>query len=136
MGYKATAALLIAAVVLTDAAFTVLGMLFHYPGVPKEAVEEILAKFCASQNTVMFWFVLLALSAAFLTPVAIGVGRLSGHRAIRAAVSVGIAATFAAAGAVTFSVLSGVLLNVLLPARAPKATLDGNPDGARLKDNA
>ena len=32
--------------------------------------------------------------------------------------------------------LSGVLLNVLLPARAPKATLDGNPDGATVKDNA
>jgi MFS family permease len=43
---------------------------------------------------------------------------------------------FGAAGAFTFSALSGVLLNVLLPARAPKATLDGNPDGATVKDNA
>ena len=41
-----------------------------------------------------------------------------------------------AAGAVTLSVLSGVLLNVLVPVRAPNATVDADPPGARLKDKA
>ena len=92
MSRKVTAALLITAAVLTNAAFTVLGMVFNYPDVLKEPVEEILAKFRASQNAVMFWFALLALSAALFAPIAIGVGRLSTHRAMRVAVPVGIAA--------------------------------------------
>jgi Domain of unknown function (DUF4386) len=89
---KVTAVLLITAAVLTNAAFTVLGMVFNYPDVLKEPVEEILAKFRASQNAVMFWFAVLALSAALFAPIAIGVGRLSSHRAMRVAVPVGIAA--------------------------------------------
>ena len=92
MGRKVTAALLITAAVLTNVAFTVFGMVFNYPDVLKEPVEEILAKFRASQNAVMFWFTLLALSAALFAPIAICVGRLSTHRAMRVAVPVGIAA--------------------------------------------
>ncbi|HEY6810428.1 MAG TPA: hypothetical protein VIZ70_04815, partial [Propionibacteriaceae bacterium] len=74
MSRKVTAALLITAAVLTTAAFTVLGMVFNYPDVLKEPVEEILAKFRASQNAVMFWFAVLAVSAALFAPIAIGVG--------------------------------------------------------------
>ena len=92
MNNKLTAALLITAAVLTNAAFTVLGMVFNYPDVLKEPVEEILAKFRASQSAVMFSFAVLAVSAALFAPIAIGVGRLSSHRAMRVAVPVGIAA--------------------------------------------
>ena len=92
MSRKITAALLITATVLTNAAFTVLGIVFNYPDVLKEPVEEILAKFRASENAVRFWFALLALSAALFAPIAIGVGRLSTHRVMRVAVPVGIAA--------------------------------------------
>ena len=92
MNRKLTATLLIAAAVLTNAAFIALGMVFNYPDVLKEPVEEILAKFRASQNAVMFWFAVLAVSAALFAPIAIGVGRLSSHRATRVAVPVGIAA--------------------------------------------
>ena len=92
MSRKVTAALLITAAILTDAAFTVLGKAFNYPDVLKEPVEEILAKFRASQNAVMFWFAVLALSAALFAPIAIGVGRLSSRHAMRVAVPVGIAA--------------------------------------------
>jgi hypothetical protein len=92
MNRKLTATLLIAAAVLTNAAFTVLGMVFNYPDVLKEPVEEILAQFRASQNAVMFWFAVLAVSAALFAPIAIGVGRLSSHWAMRVAVPVGIAA--------------------------------------------
>ena len=92
MSRKMTAALLITAAILTDAAFTVLGKAFNYPDVLKEPVEEILAKFRASQNAVMLWFALLALSAALFAPIAVGVGRLSTHRVMRVAVPVGIAA--------------------------------------------
>jgi hypothetical protein len=92
MNQRLTATLLIAAAVLTNAAFTVLGMVFNYPDVLGEPVEDILAAFQANQTTVVVWFSVMALSAALFAPIAIGVGRLSTHRAMRIAVPVGIAA--------------------------------------------
>ncbi len=92
MNPKLTAALLITAAVVTNIAFTVLGTVFNYPDVLKEPVVEILAKFRAHQTTVTAWFALMALSAALMGPIAVGVGRLSNHPAMRAAVPVGIAA--------------------------------------------
>ena len=92
MSRKLTAVLLIAAAVLANAAFTVLGMVFNYPDVLKEPVEDILAAFTASQTAVTVGFAVLALSAALMAPIAIGVGRLSSHPAMRVAVPVGIAA--------------------------------------------
>jgi len=41
-----------------------------------------------------------------------------------------------AAGAVALPVLPGMLLDVLLPVRASNATVDADPAGAGLKDNA
>ena len=92
MNRKATALLLIAAAVLTNAAFTVLGSVFNYPDVLKEPTDEILASFREHQGAVTFWFAVMAVSAALFAPIAIGVGRLSNHRAMRVAVPVGIAA--------------------------------------------
>ena len=92
MNRKLTAVLLIAAAVLATAAFTILGTVFNYPDVLKEPVDDILAAFRASQTAVVAWFTVLALSAALLAPIAVGVGRLSAHRAMRVAVPVGIAA--------------------------------------------
>jgi hypothetical protein len=92
MNRKATAALLVAAAVATNVAFTALGTVFNYPDVLKEPTTEILTAFRANQATVSVWFTVLALSAALFAPIAIGVGRLSGHRAMRIAVPVGIAA--------------------------------------------
>ena len=89
MNRKLTATLLIAAAVLTNAAFTVLGTVFNYPDVLGEPVEDILAAFRANQTTVVAWFAVMALSAALFAPIAIGVGRLSTHRAMRIAVPVG-----------------------------------------------
>jgi hypothetical protein len=92
MNRKLTAVLLMAAAVLTNAAFTVLGSLFNYPDVLKEPVADILASFRDHQGQVTFWFAVMAVSAALFTPIAIGVGRLSTHRAMRLAVPAGIAA--------------------------------------------
>src|SRR5215204_5246420 len=92
MNNKLTAILLITAAVLTNAAFTVLGMVFNYPDVLGEPVEDIVAAFRANETAVVVWFTVMALSAALFAPIAIGVGRLSTHRAMRAAVPVGIAA--------------------------------------------
>ena len=92
MNRKLTAILLIAAAVLANVAFTALGAVFNYPDVLKEPAADIFAAFRKSQTAVIGGFVLLALSAALLAPVAIGVGRLSDHRAMRVAVPVGIAA--------------------------------------------
>ena len=77
MNRKLTAVLLIAAAVLANVAFTVLGMIFNYPDVLKEPVEDILAAFRATQTAVTVGFAVLALSAALMAPIAIGVGRLS-----------------------------------------------------------
>ena len=92
MNRKLTAVLLIAAAVLANAAFTALGSVFNYPDVLKEPAADILIAFRASQAAVTGWFAVLALSSALFAPIAIGVGRLSDHRAMRMAVPVGIAA--------------------------------------------
>ena len=92
MNRKLTAALLIAAAVLTNVAFTALGSVFDYPDILKKPTGEILAAFTANQSTVVAWFVVLALSAALFAPIAIGVGRLAANRAMRVAVPLGIAA--------------------------------------------
>jgi hypothetical protein len=92
MNRKLTAALLIAAAVLTNVAFTALGTVFNYPDVLKEPVDDVLAVFRASQAAVTAWFAVLAFSAGLFAPIAVGVGRLSSRRAMRLAVPVGIAA--------------------------------------------
>lgn len=92
LGTKLTAILLIAAAVLTNAAFTVLGVLFNYPDVLGEPVDDVLAAFRANQTTIVAWFAVMALSAALFAPIAVGVGRLSIHPAMRIAVPTGVAA--------------------------------------------
>jgi hypothetical protein len=92
MNRKLTAALLIAAAVLTTVAFAALGSVFDYPDILKKPTGEILAAFTASEGKVIGWFVVLALSAALFAPIAVGVGRLAPGRLMRVAVPVGIAA--------------------------------------------
>jgi hypothetical protein len=92
MNRKLTATLLILAAVMANVAFTALGSIFNYPDVLDEPAGQVLAEFRASQGAVRGWFLVLALSAALLAPIAIGVGKLSAHRAMRWAVPVGITA--------------------------------------------
>ncbi len=92
MNAKLTASLLILAAVLANVGFTALGSIFNYPDVLDEPAGEVLAAFRDNQGAVSGWFAILALSAALLVPIAIGVGRLSSSRAMRIAVRVGIAA--------------------------------------------
>jgi hypothetical protein len=92
MNRKTTAALLVAAAILTNVAFTALGTVFNYPDVLKEPPGEVLAAFRDSQGAVSGWFTLMAISAGLFAPIAVGVGRLSDRPAMRLAVPVGIAA--------------------------------------------
>src|SRR6188472_4281430 len=92
MNRKLTALLLILAAILANVAFTALGSIFNYPDVLDEPAGDVLASFREHQGAVTAWFSVLALSAALLAPIAIGVGRLSQERAMRIAVRVGIAA--------------------------------------------
>jgi hypothetical protein len=92
MNRKLTAALLILAAVLANVAFTALGSIFNYPDVLDEPAGDVLASFRAHEGAVSAWFTVLALSAALMAPIAIGVGRLSSARPMRIAVWVGIAA--------------------------------------------
>jgi hypothetical protein len=89
---KRTASLLILAAVLANVAFSALGSVFDYPDVLDKPAAEVLASFRDNQGAVSAWFSVLALSAALLAPVAIGVGRLSSRPAMRAAVPIGVAA--------------------------------------------
>ena len=57
-----------------------------------EPAGDVLASFREHEGAVSAWFAVLALAAALLAPIAIGVGRLSRTRAMRVAVWVGIAA--------------------------------------------
>ena len=77
MNAKLTAALLILAAVLANVGFTALGSIFNYPDVLDEPAGKVLAAFRDHQGAVSAWFSVLALSAALLAPIAIGVGRLS-----------------------------------------------------------
>jgi hypothetical protein len=92
MNRKLTATLLILAAVLANVGFTALGSIFNYPDVLDEPAGTVLASFRDSQDAVSGWFLVLAFSAALLAPIAIGVGRLSAHKAMRVAVPVGITA--------------------------------------------
>ena len=92
MNTKVTAALLITAAVLANLAFAALGSIFNYPDVLDEPAADVLASFSAHEGAVSAWFTVLALSAALLAPIAIGVGRLSSDPRMRIAVRVGIAA--------------------------------------------
>jgi hypothetical protein len=92
MNRKLTASLLVLAAVLANVAFTALGSIFDYPDVLDEPGGKVLAAFAGDEAAVSGWFLVLALSAALLAPIAIGVGRLSESRAMRIAVPVGVAA--------------------------------------------
>jgi hypothetical protein len=127
MNRKTTAILLLTAAVLTNAAFTVLGSVFNYPDVLKEPTSEILASFREHQGAVMFWFTVMAISSALFAPIAIGVGRLSTHRAMRAAVPVGIAAA-------VVQVLGLSRWPVLVPGFAADATSTDPATAAQAQD--
>jgi hypothetical protein len=92
MNPRRTALLLIAAAILANVGFTALGSIFNYPDVLDEPAGRVLASFREHEAAVSAWFSVLALSAALLAPIAIGVGRLSSKPAMRIAVRVGIAA--------------------------------------------
>jgi hypothetical protein len=92
MNARLTASLLILAAVLANVGFTALGSIFNYPDVLDEPAGQVLASFREHEGAVSAWFSVLALSAALLAPIALGVGRLSSKRAMRIAVPVGIAA--------------------------------------------
>lgn len=92
MTTRTTAVLMIAAAVLVNVAFTGLGAVFDYPDVLKHPADDVLASFRASRGAVAGWFLALALGAALLAPIAVGIGRLSTAPAMRRAVPVGIAA--------------------------------------------
>jgi hypothetical protein len=119
MNRTLTAALLVVAAILTNAAFTVLGSLFEYPDILKQPVDEVLAAFRGNQADVTVWFTVMALAAALFAPIAVGVGRLAPGRAMRLAVPVGIAAAVVQA--------VGLLRWPLLVPRYAEAATDADP---------
>ena len=92
MNRKLTATLLILAAVLANVGFSGLGSIFDYPDVLNRHAATVLASFRDHETAVSLWFVVLAVSAGLLAPIAIGVRRLSPHRLMRIAMPVGIAA--------------------------------------------
>lgn len=89
---RLAAVLMVVAVVLANVAFVGLGSVFNYPDILQEDADEILAEFRADEGAIITLFVLLALSAALLAPIAILLGRLADNELGRWSVRVGIAA--------------------------------------------
>jgi len=118
-----TAMLLILPAVMANVAFIALGSIFNYPDVLDEPAGEVLAAFRDSQTAVRGWFLVLAVSAALLAPIAIGVGRLSTATAMRIAVPVGITAA-------VVQVVGLLRWPLLVPGYAADAA-SSNPDVAR-----
>jgi hypothetical protein len=85
-------ALIVAAVVLANAAFLGLGSVFNYPDILQDPENEILAEFRADEVTIVVFFVLLALSAALLAPIALLLGRLAQNKLGAWSIGVGVAA--------------------------------------------
>ncbi|MDX6728262.1 MAG: hypothetical protein QOK49_3067 [Baekduia sp.] len=128
MNRKLTASLLILAAVLANVAFTALGSVFNYPNVLDEPAVQVLASFRDHQSAVSAWFSVLALSAALLAPIAIGVGRLSSTRAMRIAVPVGIAAA-------TVQVVGLLRWPILVPGYASDAAGSNAAAAAAARDS-
>ncbi|WP_067795505.1 DUF4386 family protein [Nocardia beijingensis] len=87
-----TIALLVAAPITLNLAFAGLGSAFDYPHVLGEPAADVLASFRHNQTAVVLWFVVLAVAAAALGPLAVLIGRLDRSPAMRAAVATGVAA--------------------------------------------
>jgi hypothetical protein len=89
---RLAAVLMVVAVVLANVAFIGLGSVFNYPDILQEPADEILAEFRADEGAIITLFVLLALSAALLAPIALLLGRLADNALGRWSIRVGIAA--------------------------------------------
>jgi Domain of unknown function (DUF4386) len=89
---RVAAVLMVIAVVLVNVAFLGLGSVFDYPDILQEPADEILTEFRADEGTIITLFVLLALGAALLAPIAILLGRLAANDLGRWSMWVGIAA--------------------------------------------
>jgi hypothetical protein len=89
---RLAAVLMVIAVVLANVAFLGLGSVFNYPDILQESASAILAEFREDQGTIITLFVVLALSAALLAPIAVLVGRLAPNQLGRWSIGVGIAA--------------------------------------------
>ncbi|MGV8910040.1 MAG: DUF4386 family protein [Propionicimonas sp.] len=128
MNRKFTAAVLVAAAILTNVAFTALGTVFNYPDVLKEPADDVLAAFRGSQGAVSGWFALMALAAALFAPIAVGVGRLSTHPAMRVAVPAGI-------GAALVQVIGLLRWPLLVPGYAADAASADPATAATARDS-
>jgi hypothetical protein len=128
MNRKLTAALLVLAAVLANVGFTALGSIFNYPDVLDEPAGDILASFSEHESAVSGWFVVLALAAALLAPIAIGVGRMSTSRAMRIAVPVGI-------GAAVVQVIGLLRWPILVPGYASDAAGSNAAVAAAARDS-
>lgn len=87
-----TAILLILGAVLANVAFIGLGSVFNYPDILQSPTEEIFQKFNTNQGMIITWFLLLALGAGLLAPIAILIARLFPSPLSRLTMWLGVAA--------------------------------------------
>jgi len=113
-GRRTTAAFLIAGAATLNLAFLGLGAVFDYPAVLDHPAAQVLASFREHQGAVVGWFLVLALGAALLAPIAVLVGRLGSSPALRLSVWVGVAAA-------TVQVVGLLRWPLLVPALARQA---------------
>lgn len=86
------AVLLISGAVLANIAFAGLGAVFNYPDILQAPTPEIFEKFDANRGIISIWFLLLALGAGLLFPIAVLLRRIFPGRIGLFAMWMGIAA--------------------------------------------
>jgi hypothetical protein len=124
MTARRTGALLVASAIALNGAFLGLGSVFDYPQVLQLPGAEALQRFASSQLVVAGLFTVLALGAAALAPIALGLGRLSaGSRCTSGAVVAGVAAAAVqVAGLLRWPLLvPGLASTVTDPSSSPAA---------------
>ncbi|WP_200961259.1 DUF4386 family protein [Phycicoccus sp. Soil802] len=94
---RRTAVLVVAATVMLNAAFTVLGSVLGYPDVLAEPAADVLALVDAHRTQVVTWFALLTAGALLIAPIALGLAPAVDLRWRRASVVLGVAAAIAQA---------------------------------------
>lgn len=117
---RLTAVLLFAGAVLANIAFIGLGSAFNYPEILQQPAEKILREFTAHQGVIVAWFLVLALGAGLMAPIAVLVSRLLQSRLSRWVLWTGVMA----AGVQVIGLLRWPLIVPSLAARGDAETFE------------
>ena len=125
-------ALIVLAIILANVAFIGLGSVFNYPDILQEPSDEILTEFRADEGTIVALFIMLAVSAALLAPIAVLLGRMANEERGLLSIRVGIAAAVVQViGLLRWPLIVPSLAEATTPTRSTPFTRSSAPSSAR-----